>query len=178
MRSSHDEGSRTIANGGAERTSRTGLRLRWAAMGLVCLAGAGGATDPQATTSAANPNPNDAVAQRLAEVTAIAGAPVNSFRYMNPAQFEPIGLSHMLVYTTPQEVWLLRLNGTCRDLDFGPFLKLTSHMHRVSTLTDSVIVRNNPIPCMIEEIRPVNASLLKHGDNVVNGEVDTSVESH
>jgi hypothetical protein len=70
----------------------------------------------------------------------------------------------MLVFTTPKEAWLLHLDAPCRGLDFDPFLGLTSHMHRVSVLTDSVRVRDNPIPCRIVQIRPVNAQTLRRID--------------
>jgi len=168
--------------------SSLGLGLRCAMLALLCMAAAGCATDPMeamgamnATTAAppvAAVGSGDAVTQRLAEVSALAGPPVSSFRYMDESTFEPIGLSDLLVYTNPREAWLLHLDGECRDLDFGPFLKLTSHMHRVSTLTDSVIVRDNPIPCMIKQIRPVDAGLLRRVQPDVNGEINTSVGSH
>jgi hypothetical protein len=128
-----------------------------ATMAMLCALAAG-----CATLQAAQPTPADV--QRLAEVRAIAGPPVSSFRFMRMTSFEPIGLADVLIFTTPREAWLLHLDGQCRNLDFDPFVGLTSHMHRVSTLTDSVIVRDNPIPCRIEQIRPVDASLLRHID--------------
>jgi hypothetical protein len=114
------------------------------------------------TLQAAPPNPADM--QRLAEVRAIAGPPVTSFRFMQMSSFEPIGLADVLVFTTPREAWLLHLDGQCRNLDFDPFVGLTSHMHRVSSGFDSVIVRDNPIPCRIEQIRPIDASVLRRID--------------
>jgi len=109
--------------------------------------------------------PDPAVAQRLAEVTAIAGPTVNSFRFWRMSSFEPIGLSHMMVFTTPRDAWLLQLDGPCRGLDFGPFMGVTSHMHMVSAGIDTVRVRDNPIPCRIMEIRPVDTARLRHIDN-------------
>jgi len=129
--------------------------LRWITLALLCAFANGCATTPASQATGAD-------AQRLEEVSAIAGAPVSSFRYMDQATFEPIGLSDLLVFTTPREAWLLHLDGNCRGLDFGPFLKLTSHMHRVSSGFDSVIVRDNPIPCRIEQIRPVDTAALKN----------------
>jgi hypothetical protein len=128
-----------------------------ATMAIVCALAAG-----CSTLRAAPPNAADV--QRLAEVSAIAGPPVMSFRFMRMSSFEPIGLADVLIFTTPREAWLLHLDGQCRNLDFDPFVGLTSHMHHVSTLTDSVIVRDNPIPCRIEQIRPVDASALRRID--------------
>jgi hypothetical protein len=129
--------------------------LYQATLAMLLMTGVGCAT-------AAAPPVNDVVAQRLAEVSAAAGKPVSSFRYMGQTQFEPIGLSDLLVYTNPREAWLLHLDGPCRNLDFGPFLGLTSHMHRVSSGEDKVLVRDNPIPCRIVQIRPVDTTALKH----------------
>lgn len=144
-------------------TPRSWIRarqMRWAsgfaiAMGLAASAGCSTFQDKP-------PDPADV--QRLAEVRALAAAPVTSFRFMRMSSFEPIGLSDLLIFTTPSEAWLLHLDGPCRGLDFDPFLGITSHTHRVSTMLDSVHVRDNPIPCRIEEIRPVNAVTLKHVD--------------
>ncbi len=146
--------------------------LRWVTLAMLCALATGCATTPQ-------PQATGASAQRLAEVSAVAGEPVTSFRYMDQATFEPIGLSDLLVYTSPREAWLLHLDRECRDLDFGPFLKLTSHMHRVSTLSDSVIVRNHPIPCQIREIRPVNAAALKNAESAYpQGHGETTSGAH
>jgi hypothetical protein len=138
------------------RSRRSGLcRMTFA---MLLTTGVGCAT--------AAPRPvNDAVAQRLAEVSAAAGKPVSSFRYMSTTQFEPIGLGDLLVYANPREAWLLHLDGPCRNLDFGPFLGLTSHMHRVSAGEDKVLVRDNPIPCRIMQIRPVDTAALKRVEN-------------
>jgi hypothetical protein len=133
-----------------------GMR-RWlalAALGLTCAS--------CSTLQDRPPNPADV--QRLAEVQAIAGPPVDSFWFTRMSSFEPIGQADLLVFTTPHEAWLLHLDGTCHNLDFDPFLLVTSHDHRVSTLVDSVHVRHNPIPCEIKEIRPVNAVTLRHVD--------------
>ncbi len=145
--------------------------LRWATPAMLILLGSGCASTP-ATSTASAPHATHADAQRLAQVMAVAGQPVSSFWFERMSSFEPIGLRDLLVYTNPREAWLLHLDGTCRDLDFDPFLGLTSHMHRVSTLTDSVRVRDNPIPCRIEEIRPVNTASLAHLQPQVKGDLE------
>lgn len=109
--------------------------------------------------------PDPAVTRRLAEVRAIAGPPVSSFRFLRWTSFEPIGLDHLLIFTAPRDVWLLRLDGRCRGLDFDPFIGLNSHFHLVQSGVDSVHVRDNPIPCRIVEIRPVDSAKLRHIDN-------------
>ncbi len=131
--------------------------LRIATLAMLCAAGVGCAT------TATAPNPRDA--QRLAEVSAIAGKPVSSFHYLSLTSYEPIGESDVLVFTSPRQAWLLHLDGPCRDLDFGPFVGLTSTFGRVSTGFDSVLVRGNPIPCRIEQIRPVDTAELRRAEH-------------
>ena len=133
--------------------SNYGLRLRGAALAMLCVATVG-----CATTMAP---PNDRDVQRLAEVSTVAGKPVSSFQYLSLSSYEPIGDSDVLVFTSPRQAWLLHLYGPCRDLDFGAFIGLTSSFGRVSTGFDKVIVRDNPIACPIEQIRPVDTAVLK-----------------
>jgi hypothetical protein len=147
-----DTGNQRRRDGMFRNAARCG-----ATMAMLCVLATG-----CSTLKAAPPNP--AVTQRLAEVRAIAGPPVDSFWFERMSSFEPIGLSDLLVFTTPRDAWLLHLDGECRRLDFDPFLRLTSHSRRVSVLLDDVRVRDNPIPCQIREIRPVNATTLRHID--------------
>ena len=130
---------------------------RWSRVGIAFVL-------PCAVASCATTQPNVEDARRLAEVTAIAGQSVPSFHYMSMSSFEPIGQSDLLVFTSPRSAWLLHLDGTCRNIDFDPFLNLTSTFGRVSSGFDSVIARDNPIPCRIQQIRPVDAALLRRVD--------------
>jgi hypothetical protein len=134
-------------------TRKWSVCLRAGTIGMLCAASTGCATT-------APENVRDA--QRLAEVSAIAGKPVPWFRYLSLNSYEPIGEGDVLVFTNPRQAWLLHLYGSCRDLDFGPFVGLTSSFGRVSAGIDKVIVRDNPIACLIQEIRPVDTSVLKH----------------
>ena len=59
-----------------------------------------------------------AQSQREAAYAAAAGAPVKSFRFFNLYSWEPLGDSQLVVYTRPNEAWLLevrRLHRTCRS---------------------------------------------------------------
>ena len=134
------------------------LRIRSAALALVCALSAGCATTAPSITL------NSADTQRLAEVSAVAGKPVSSFRFLSMSSFEPIGDSDLLLFTSPGSAWLLHLDGSCRDLDFDPFLGLTSTFNRVSAGFDSVVARGNPIPCRIQQIRPVDTAVLRRAE--------------
>ena len=137
-------------------SSQCGLRLRAATLAMLFVASVG-----CATTMAL---PNDRDVQRLAEVSAVAGKPVSSFQYLSLSSYEPIGDSDVLVFTSPRQAWLLHLYGPCRDLDFGAFIGLTSSFGRVSIGFDKVIVRDNPIACPIQQIRPVDTAVLKRAE--------------
>lgn len=143
------------SNPGRRAGSRT--TLRWAAavaVALSCVACASFQDRP----------PDPAIGKRLAEVQMLAGPSVNSFRYMRMSSFEPIGLQHLLVFTGPRDAFLLDLDAPCRMLDFGPFMGITSHMNRVMSGVDAVRVRDNPIPCRIVQIRPVDTARLRRVD--------------
>jgi hypothetical protein len=137
-------------------SSNCGLCLRGALLVILCAASAG-----CATTSSGN----DHDTQRLAEVSAVAGKPGTSFRYSSLVSYEPIGESDVLVFTSPREAWLLHLYGPCRDLEFGSFVGLTSTFGRVAVGYDKVLVRDNTIPCQIQEIRPVDTAVLRRADH-------------
>jgi Family of unknown function (DUF6491) len=157
--------------------SRQDSRLRWVTLAMLCLASAACATTADPPLASGPVGGGDAVSDRLAQVTAAAGQPISSFRYERMSSYEVIGLSDLLVYTRPTEAWLLHLDGECHNIDFGPFLKLTSHMHRVSTLTDSVIVKDNPIPCMIRQIRPVDTAKIAAVQPSTHAEIDTTIST-
>ena len=153
-------------------------RLRWATLALLCLAATACATTGETPVAGGGVGGGDAVSDRLSQVTAAAGQPVSSFRYERMSSYEVIGLSDVLVYTRPTEAWLLHLDGECHNIDFGPFLRLTSHMHRVSTLTDSVVVKDNPVPCMIRQIRPVDTAKIAAVQPSTHAEIETTISSH
>ena len=137
-------------------SNNCGLCLRGALLVVLCAASVGCATAPSR---------NDRDTQRLSEVSAVAGKPATSFRYSSLVSYEPIGESDVLVFTSPREAWLLHLYGPCRDLEFGSFVGLTSTFGRVSVGYDKVLVRDNPIPCQIQEIRPVDTAVLRRADH-------------
>lgn len=107
---------------------------------------------------------HDRAAQRLVEISAIAGKPVPWFTYLSLNSYEPVGESDVLMFTSPRQAWLLHLYGSCPDLAFGQTVGLTSNLGRVSAGFDQVIVRDSSIPCRIQQIRPVDSSVLRRID--------------
>lgn len=100
-------------------------------------------------------------AQRLAQVQAVAGAPVTKFRYVRISGWESFGDQDLLVTTSPRTAWLLHLFGPCRDLEFDPAIGLTSQFGYVSAKFDKVLTKRAFMPCRIDEIRPVDLKALR-----------------
>ncbi|MEO7072324.1 MAG: DUF6491 family protein [Rhodanobacter sp.] len=100
-------------------------------------------------------------ATRLAEYTAVAGAPVSNFRFFSLYSWEPLGQTTLAVYTRPNEAWLLDLDGGCRDLPFTPVIGVTSNLNQVSVRFDKVLTGRNQFPCTITGIRPLDIRRMK-----------------
>jgi hypothetical protein len=100
-------------------------------------------------------------AARLAEYTAVAGAPVSNFRFFTLYSWEPLGDNTLAVYTRPNEAWLLDLDGGCRDLAFTPAIGITSNLNQVSVRFDKVLTGRNQFPCTITRIRPLDIKRMK-----------------
>jgi hypothetical protein len=101
----------------------------------------------------------------LARYEAYAGAPVNSFNWLGRFDsWEPLGDDHVLVYTRPNEAYLLKVSGPCQvRFATGP-LGITSTNSTVLAGLDSIVVRNGPggpWQCPIAEIRPVDVRRMK-----------------
>ncbi|WP_149193952.1 DUF6491 family protein [Luteimonas suaedae] len=105
--------------------------------------------------------------QRVETYRANAGEPVRDFRFFgNLNGWTPLGDRALVVWTRPNEAYLLELAGRCQDLDFAPAISLTNFSGRVSARFDDVIVRGGGsdtgrIPCRIQEIRPVDVKAVK-----------------
>lgn len=99
---------------------------------------------------------------RLAAIHAAAGKPVSSFNYMAMTMYswEPLSEHELLIYTRPNEAWLLDV-GLCPQLPYTVAIGLTSHVGQVGTMLDSVLVGGGNFPCTIQRIRPVDVGELK-----------------
>ena len=103
--------------------------------------------------------------ERLALYQSHSGAPVDSFNYFGRINgWTPLGDSALVVWTKPNEAWLLNLTGPCQDLEYTPAIGLTSSMSRVYARFDKVLV-NSPgsmnIPCHIQQIRPLDVKAVR-----------------
>ncbi|MFC5524478.1 DUF6491 family protein [Rhodanobacter ginsengisoli] len=101
------------------------------------------------------------LAERQAAYAAAAGAPVHSFRFYHSLwSWEPLGRDQLVVYTRPQQAFLLDAGG-CLDLDYTNAIGLTSNLGEVSVGFDKVLTGRRNLPCTITQIRPIDVKRLK-----------------
>ena len=109
--------------------------------------------------------PATAQERALARYSAYAGRPVKSFTWLGRFDsWEPLGKDRLLVYTRPNEAYLLKVSGPC-DVRFatGP-IGLTSTNYTVYAGLDSITVNGGPggrWQCPIDEIRPLDVRGMK-----------------
>jgi len=126
-----------------------------------------------AASCASSPAQDDSA--KLALYRSHAGAPVPSFHFFGRLDsWTPLGDSAVAVWTRPNEAYLLTLFGPCNDLEFTPFIGLTSSAGTVSARFDKVLVRDTGsinMPCTIQQIQPLDVKALKQAER---GEHDAS----
>jgi hypothetical protein len=109
--------------------------------------------------------PATAQERALARYSAYAGRPIKSFTWLGRFDsWEPLGKDHLLVYTRPNEAYLLKVSGPC-DVRFatGP-IGITSANYTVYAGLDSIVVNSGPgdrWQCPIDEIRPLDVRGMK-----------------
>lgn len=101
------------------------------------------------------------LSDRQAAYEAAAGAPVRSFRFYNSLwSWEPLGRDQLVVYTRPQQAFLLDA-GACFNLEYTNVIALTSNLGEVSVGFDKVLTGHRDLPCTITRIRPIDVKRLK-----------------
>ena len=125
--------------------------IGWTIVALVC---AGCSTSPSRMSTDA----------KLALYSEHAGAPVDSFRLLGRlSSWESLGNEALVVWTRPNEAWLLEPFGPCDGLDYSSAISLTDHAGRVEAGLDFVLVSNpSPVhePCRIRGIRPLDLTAI------------------
>lgn len=127
--------------------------MKWrSSVALLLLALAGCATGPRLTDQ-----------EKLALHLAHAGEPVSSFRFFGNIQgWSELGDSAMVVYTRPNESWLLQFDTTCPGLPYATTIGLSSQFDRVHARFDRVLLHDAiPASCRISTIRPLDSKALK-----------------
>jgi len=118
-----------------------------------------------ASAPASSSAPATTQERALARYTSYAGPSIKSFNWLGRFDsWEPLGKDHLLVYTQPNEAYLLKVSGPC-DVRFatGP-VGITSTNSTVYAGLDSVVVNSSAAgtwQCPIDEIRPVDVRRMK-----------------
>lgn len=83
-----------------------------------------------------------------------AGAPVDSFRFLNLTQWELVAPTKVVVWPKLQEAYLLTVDEPCSELEWAKSIAVTSSVQRVTARFDSVKAGRDE--CRINEIRPID----------------------
>ena len=95
-----------------------------------------------------------------ARYAAYAGEPLDRITWMGRFDsWESLGNNQLLVFTTPNDAYLLSVTPPCTDLPFVQHIALTSTSNTVSARLDSVIVNN--WRCQIAQIRKVDYARMR-----------------
>lgn len=115
--------------------------------------------------SSSTPRATDA--ERLAFYEAHAGEPVRSFRLFGRLNgWTPLGNRALVVWTRPNEAWLLNFAGPCQDLQFATAITISNFSNTVTARFDTVTPHGPGmsavarIPCRIDTIRPIDTGAL------------------
>lgn len=118
-----------------------------------------------ACSSSGAPRATDA--QRLAFYEAHAGDPVRNFRMFGRLNgWTPLGNSALVVWTRPNEAFLLNFTGPCQDLQFATAITISHFSNQVTARFDTVTPIGpgtssiGRIPCRIDTIRPIDVQAL------------------
>jgi hypothetical protein len=99
------------------------------------------------------------MAAELSEVQRHAGDPVNSLQFFRMDRFEILGRDSIVLWTRPNQAWLIEVDEPCFGLDFATSVGVTSNMNRVYRNSDFVVFKDQR--CRIDQIRPIDVKALK-----------------
>jgi hypothetical protein len=89
-----------------------------------------------------------------------AGAPIDSFTYLGRYDsWTYIGNYEVVVWTTINDAYLIKVKQPCSELPFAQHIGLTQTVHTVSRKFDFVVVGRDK--CWIDSIQPVNYLQMK-----------------
>ncbi|MDQ3268786.1 MAG: DUF6491 family protein [Pseudomonadota bacterium] len=115
--------------------------------------------------------------ERLAVYRQMAGAPVESFRYLGRIHgWTPLGEEALVVQSGPNQSYLLEMLGTCPELEFANAISISNQFGRVYSRFDTVRVLGGlsgpNIPCRIEQIRPIDARAVRQAERELRDSVE------
>ncbi len=81
------------------------------------------------------------------------GQPIRGFTAMNTQSWTPVSRDQLIIWTSMNDAWLIKVAGSCPDLQFSNSVRVTSSVSEI-TKFDSVLVGRDR--CPIQEIRPID----------------------
>lgn len=106
-------------------------------------------------SSVANADTREREKQELARFESYAGEPIDQFPMFEMWQWQVVGPTRLVVWSTINDAYLIRVDKSCNNLEWTHGLSVTQEMRqKVTKQFDSVVFRNQR--CKIEEIRPVD----------------------
>jgi hypothetical protein len=91
-----------------------------------------------------------------------AGPPIDRFTYLGRYDgFRVLGGNDLVIWTTINDAYLIRVLSPCPMLAFANRVELTSTAHTVTRNFDFVIVDRDPVRCHIDTIRHVDYGAMK-----------------
>ena len=101
--------------------------------------------------------------EELARFKSYAGPPIDEFPMVEMWQWQVVGPTQLVVWSTIKDAFLIRVDKSCNRLEWTRGLSLTQEMHwRVSRTFDFVVFGRER--CKIVEIRPVDyRRMMKEG---------------
>jgi hypothetical protein len=97
--------------------------------------------------------------EQLARYMARAGEPVRQINYVNVHGWERVDDQHVILNMRRNQRWLLTLSGPCLSWDRGsPILKVATLNTMTLSTFDKVYTPDSRMSCLIQEIRPLDAT--------------------
>jgi hypothetical protein len=99
-------------------------------------------------------------AQERARYASYAGEPQENFTWLGRYySWDALGDNHLVLFTTPNDAYLITVQPPCTDLPFAQGIGLSSTGNTVHARLDSVIVKG--WRCPINEIRKVDYTKMR-----------------
>ena len=98
--------------------------------------------------------------QELARFERYAGEPIEQFPMFELWEWQVVGPTQLVVWSTIKDAYLLRVDRACNNLQWTHGLSVTQQMRqKVSQKFDFVVFRNER--CKIIEIRPIDYQAMR-----------------
>jgi hypothetical protein len=118
--------------------------------------------------TSAQADTNEKYAQRMAQVMANAGAPVDSVVYRGTYSWEALGEHSLLLWETPQRAYYVDVQPTCDEFPWAMGIVVDFRNMTLDSKFDDILVRGRR--CRIYEIRPVDVKGLKAAEKQARAE--------